>query len=56
MKMASWNIITLTSAECIGNMKLDDIKLIYSGSNDGVYMQGVVLIMNEEAVKSCYCY
>ena len=34
-------------------MKLGDIEFVYSGGKDGVNRQGVGLMMNKEAVKSC---
>ena len=34
-------------------MKLCDIKFVFSGSKNGVHRQGVGLIMNREAAKSC---
>ena len=34
-------------------MKLCDIEFVFSGRNNGVHRQGVGLIMNKEAAKSC---
>jgi len=34
-------------------MKLGDIGIVYSEGKDGVHRQGVGLIMNKEAAKSC---
>ena len=34
-------------------MKLGDIEFVYSSREDGVHRQGVGLIMNKEAGKSC---
>ena len=34
-------------------MKLDDIEFLYSGRKDGVYREGVGLLMNKEAAESC---
>ena len=35
-------------------MKLGDIEFIYSGRKDGVHRQGIGLMMNREAAKSCF--
>ena len=37
----------------VESMKLSDIEFVYSGRKDGVHIQGVGLMMNKEAVKSC---
>ena len=37
----------------VGSMKLGDIEFVYSGRKDGVHRQGVGLMMNKEAAKSC---
>ncbi|XP_065578676.1 uncharacterized protein LOC136039119 [Artemia franciscana] len=37
----------------VGSMKLGDIEFVYSGRKDGVHRQGVRLMMNKEAAKSC---
>ena len=37
----------------VGSMKLGDIEFIYSDRKDGVHRQGVGLMMNKEAAKSC---
>ena len=37
----------------VGSMKLGDIEFVYSGRKDGVQRQGVGLMMNKEAAKSC---
>ena len=34
-------------------MKLGDIEFVYSGRKDGGHRQGVGLMMNKEAAKSC---
>ena len=34
-------------------MKSDDIEFVYSGRKDGVHRQGLGLMMNKEAAKSC---
>ena len=34
-------------------MKLGDIEFVYSGRKDGVHRQGVGLMVNKEAAKSC---
>ena len=34
-------------------MKLADIEFVYSSRKDGVHLQGVGLMMNKEAAKSC---
>ena len=39
----------------VGSTKLGNIEFAYSGRKDGVHRQGVGLIMNKEAVKSCLC-
>ena len=38
----------------VGSMKLGDIEFVYSGRKDGVHRQGVGLMMNKEAAKSCF--
>ena len=44
----------VTNIPRVGNMKFGDIELIiYSGPKDGAHMQGVGLIMNNEATNSC---
>ena len=37
----------------VGRMKLSDIEFVYSGRKGGVHRQGVELMMNKEAAKSC---
>jgi len=37
----------------VGSMKLGDIEFVYSGGKDGVHRQGVGLIVNKKAAKSC---
>ena len=37
----------------VGSMKLGDIEFFYSGRKDGVHRQGVGLMVNKEAAKSC---
>ena len=37
----------------VGSMKLEKIEFVDSGRNDGVHRQGVGLMMNKEASKSC---
>ena len=36
-----------------GSMKLGDIEFVYSGRKDRIHRQGVGLMMNKEAAKSC---
>ena len=35
-------------------MKLGDIEFVYSGREEGEHRQGVGLMMNKEAAKSCF--
>jgi hypothetical protein len=37
----------------VENMNLRAVEFIYSGRIEGVHMQGVGLMMNKEASKSC---
>ena len=37
----------------VGSMKLGDIEFVYSGRKDGIHRQGLGLMMNKEAAKSC---
>ena len=37
----------------VGSMKVGDIEFVYSGRKDVVHRQGVGLMMNKEAAKSC---
>jgi hypothetical protein len=37
----------------VGSVTLGDIEFVYSGRKDGVHRQGVGIMMNKEANKSC---
>ena len=45
--------VSETHISGVGSMKLGDIEFVYSGRKDGVHRQGVGLMMNNEAAKSC---
>ena len=40
----------------VGSLKLADIEFVYSGRKGGLHRQGVRLMMNKEAAKSCLCW
>ena len=45
--------VSETHIPWVGSMKLGDIEFFYLGRKDGVHRQGLGLIMNKEAAKSC---
>ena len=46
-------VVSETHISGVGSMKIGDVEFVYSGRLDGMHRQGVGLMMNKGAAKSC---